>query len=52
MSNPIFKVLKYSYYSGGKKNLEQYEISMYGNDGLCVYQKRTYRIARTNNIST
>ena len=34
MNNPIFKVLKYSYYSGGKKDLEQYEISMYGNDGM------------------
>lgn len=39
MSNPIFKVLKYSYYSGGKKNLEQYEISMYGNDVLMCTRK-------------
>lgn len=31
---PTFKVLKYSYYSGGKKELEQYDISMYGNSSL------------------
>lgn len=34
MNKPIFKVLKYSYYCGGKKDLEQYDISMNGADSL------------------
>ena len=34
MNNPTFKVLKYSYYSGGRKELEQYDISMHGGYSL------------------
>lgn len=34
MNKPTFKVLKYSYYSCGKKNIEQYDISMYGSSSL------------------
>ena len=31
MNKPIFKILKYSYYTGGKKNLGQFVFSMGGN---------------------
>lgn len=34
MNKPTFKVLKYSYYSGGKKDIEQYDISMNGSSSL------------------
>lgn len=34
MNKPIFKILKYSYYLGGKRDIEQYDISMNGGTSL------------------